>query len=105
MSSAYEKTAREHMVLTGLESYIEDTIEYSDTILSIHTDVEDAKQTAEDNHRYAMEHINDEYNKLESHIDNEVYNLKDMDNDLKDYIDALEERIEELEKLIEELQK
>jgi|TARA_R100000458_G_scaffold15185_1_gene12917 predicted nucleic acid-binding Zn-ribbon protein len=105
MGSGYEKTAKEHMVLSGLENYIEDTIEYSDTILSIHNDVEDVKQTAEDNHRYAMEHINDEYNKLESHIDNEVYNLKDMDNDLKDYIDVLEERIEELEKLIEEVQK
>ena len=39
--SAYEKTAKEHVVLSGLESYIEDTIEYSDTILSIHNDIED----------------------------------------------------------------
>ena len=60
MGSGYEKTAKEHMVLSGLENYIEDTIEYSDTILSIHNDVEDVKQTAEDNHRYAMEHINDD---------------------------------------------
>ena len=105
MSSGYEKTAQEHAVLSGLKSYIEDEIEYSDTILSIHNDVEDVKQTAEDNHRYAMEHINDEYSRLESHIDDKVYYLKDMDNDLKDYIDALEERIEELERLIEELQK
>ena len=44
MSSAYEKTAQEHAVLSGLESYIEDTIEYSDTILSIHNDIADVNQ-------------------------------------------------------------
>ena len=105
MSSAYEKTAKEHMELTGLEDYIEDTIEYSDTILSIHNDIQEVKDIAEDNHRYAMEHINDEYNRLESELDSKTYNLECMDNDLKDYIDVLEERIEELEKLIEEVQK
>jgi len=89
MSSAYEKTAKEHMVLTGLEGYIEDTIEYSDTILSIHNDIEDVKNTAEDNHRYAMEHINDEYNRLESELDSKTYNLECMDNDLKQMIEDL----------------
>ena len=63
--SAFEKTATEHTVLSGLESYIEDTIEYSDTILSIHNDIADVKQMAEDNHSYAMEHINDEYDRLQ----------------------------------------
>ena len=91
MSSAYEKTAREHMVLTGLEGYIEDTIEYSDTILSIHNDIEDVKQTAEDNHRYAMEHINDEYSRLESDLDSKVY-------DLECEIDNLKQMIEDLKK-------
>ena len=46
--SAFEKTAKEHVVLSGLESYIEDTIEYSDTILSIHNDIEDVNK----NYRY-----------------------------------------------------
>ena len=91
MSSAYEKTAKEHMVLTGLEDYIEDTIEYSDTILSIHNDIEDVKQTAEDNHRYAMEHINDEYSRLESDLDSKVY-------DLECEIDNLKQMIEDLKK-------
>ena len=91
MSSAYEKTAKEHMVLSGLESYIEDTIEYSDTILSIHNDIEDVKQTAEDNHRYAMEHINDEYSRLESDLDSKVY-------DLECEIDNLKQMIEDLKK-------
>ena len=45
MSSAYEKTAVEHAILSGLESYIEDTIEYSDTILSIHNDIADVKHS------------------------------------------------------------
>jgi hypothetical protein len=91
MSSAYEKTAKEHAVLSGLESYIEDTIEYSDTILSIHNDIEDVKQTAEDNHRYAMEHINDEYSRLESDLDSKVY-------DLECEIDNLKQMIEDLKK-------
>ena len=100
-----EKLAVEHVVLDGLKRYIEDVIEYSDTIADIHNDVYDNVQNTEENHRYAMDHINDEYSKLESYIDNEVHNLKDMDNDLKDYIDVLEERIEELEELIKDLQK
>ena len=43
MSSAYEKTAQEHAVLSGLESYIEEVVEYSDTILDIHNDIMDNK--------------------------------------------------------------
>ena len=91
MSSAYEKTAREHMVLTGLEGYIEDTIEYSDTILSIHNDIEDVKNIAEDNHTYAMEHINSEYSRFESDLDSKVY-------DLECEIDYLKQMIEDLKK-------
>ena len=91
MSSAYEKTAKEHMVLTGLEDYIEDTIEYSDTILSIHNDIEDVKNIAEDNHMYAMDHINSEYSRLESDLDSKVY-------DLECEIDYLKQMIEDLKK-------
>ena len=90
MSSAYEKTAKEHAVLSGLESYIDDTIEYSDTILSIHNDIEDVKQVLEDNHRYAMEHINDEYNRLESELDSKVYDLEIMIDELKEIIQELQ---------------
>ena len=91
MSSGYEKTAKEHMVLSGLENYIEDTIEYSDTILSIHNDIEDVKNIAEDNHRYAMEHINSEYSRFESDLDSKVY-------DLECEIDYLKQMIEDLKK-------
>ena len=95
MSSAYEKTAQEHAVLSGLESYIEDTIEYSDTILSIHNDIADVKQTAEDNHSYAMEHINDEYDRLNA----------DIQSDISSTLGRLDEEIENLKQMIEELQK
>lgn len=91
MSSAWDKTAKEHAVLSGLESYIEDTIEYSDTILSIHNDIADVKQTDEDNHRYAMEHINDECNGIRL--------------DLETDIDSLQNEIADLKQMIEELQK
>ncbi len=99
MSSAYDKTAVEHAVLSGLESYIEDTIEYADTILSIHNDIADVKQTEEDNHRYAMEHINDEYDRL-------WIDLKDdIKSDISSTLGRLEEEIENLKQMIEELQK
>lgn len=91
MSTAFEKTAKEHVVLSGLESYIEDVIEYSDTIADIHNDVYDNKQSIEDNHTYAMEHINDEYHRLHS--------------DMVDEIDSLQNQIDELKQQIEELQK
>ena len=80
--SAYEKTAQEHAVLSGLESYIEDTIEYSDTILSIHNDIADVKQTDEDNYRFSIEIINDEITDLEVKLTDKIDELKDYFEDL-----------------------
>ena len=88
--SAFEKTAKEHVVLSGLESYIEDTIEYSDTILSIHNDIEEVKQTAEDNYRYVLEHINDEVTDLEIRITDIIEDsLQTRIDELKDYLEDL----------------
>lgn len=88
--SAYEKTAKEHVVLSGLESYIEDTIEYSDTILSIHNDIADVKQTEEDNYRYVLEHINDEVTDLETRITDIIEDsLQTRVDELKDYLEDL----------------
>jgi hypothetical protein len=88
--SAFEKTATEHTVLSGLESYIEDTIEYSDTILSIHNDIADVKQTEEDNYRYVLEHINDEVTDLETRITDIIEDsLQTRVDELKDYLEDL----------------
>ncbi len=88
--SAFEKTAKEHAVLSGLESYIEDTIEYSDTILSIHNDIADVKQTEEDNYRYVLEHINDEVTDLETRITDIIEDsLQTRVDELKDYLEDL----------------
>jgi len=88
--SAFEKTATEHTVLSGLESYIEDTIEYSDTILSIHNDIEEVKQTEEDNYRYVLEHINDEVTDLETRITDIIEDsLQTRVDELKDYLEDL----------------
>ncbi len=88
--SAYEKTAKEHVVLSGLESYIEDTIEYSDTILSIHNDIADVKQTEEDNYRYVLEHVNDEVTDLETRITDIIEDsLQTRIDELKDYFEDL----------------
>jgi len=90
MSSAYEKTAQEHAVLSGLESYIEDTIEYSDTILSIHNDIADVKQTDEDNYRFSIEIINDEISNLETRITDIIEDsLQTRVDELKDYLEDL----------------
>ena len=90
MSSAYEKTAQEHVVLSGLESYIEDTIEYSDTILSIHNDIADVKQTDEDNYRFSIEIINDEISNLETRITDIIEDsLQTRVDELKDYLEDL----------------
>jgi hypothetical protein len=51
----------------------------------------DNKQTEDDNHRYAMEHINDECNHVRL--------------DLETDIDSLQNEIEDLKQMIEELQK
>jgi hypothetical protein len=88
--SAFEKTAKEHVVLSGLESYIEDTIEYSDTILSIHNDIADVKQTEEDNYRYVLEHVNDEVTDLEIRITDIIEDsLQTRIDELKDYLEDL----------------
>ena len=88
--SAFEKTAKEHVVLSGLESYIEDTIEYSDTILSIHNDIADVKQTEEDNYRYVLEHVNDEVTDLEIRITDIIEDsLQTRVDELKDYLEDL----------------
>ena len=88
--SAFEKTAKEHAVLSGLESYIEDTIEYSDTILSIYNDIADVKQTEEDNYRYVLEHINDEVTDLETRITDIIEDsLQTRVDELKDYLEDL----------------
>ena len=90
MGSGYEKTAKEHMVLSGLEGYIEDTIEYSDTILSIHNDIADVKQTEEDNYRYVLEHVNDEVTDLETRITDIIEDsLQTRIDELKDYLEDL----------------
>ena len=73
-----------------MESYIEDTIEYSDTILSIHNDIADVKQTEEDNYRYSLEHINDEVTDLETRLTDIIEDsLQTRDDELKDYLEDL----------------
>ena len=39
-----EKLAVEHVVLDGLKKYIEDVVEYSDTLAEVHNDIYDNKQ-------------------------------------------------------------
>ena len=90
MSSAFDKTAVEHAVLSGLESYVQDTIEYSDTILSIHNDIADVKQTEEDNYRYVLEHVNDEVTDLETRLTDIIEDsLQTRVDELKDYLEDL----------------
>ena len=78
-------------VIKNLKGYIEEVIEYSEPLADIHNDIFFNKQTIEDNHRYAMDHINDEYEKLHGEMLNEI--------------DSLQNQIDELKQMIEDLQK
>ena len=83
--SAYDKTAVEHVVLDGLKSYIEDTIEYSDTILDIHNDIFDTKKNIESNpdnvYDYAYDLVDEAKRDFEREVEslqNEIAELKQM---------------------------
>ena len=41
--NAYDVSAREHLVLSSTKDYIEEVVEYSETILEIHNDIMDNK--------------------------------------------------------------
>ena len=41
--SGYDVSAREHLVLSSTKDYIEEVVEYSETILEIHNDIMDNK--------------------------------------------------------------
>ena len=88
---AAEVSAIEHVFLDSTKKYIEDVIEYSDTIADIHNDVYDNVQNTEENHRYVMNFINDEYERLSDNFENDI--------------DTLRGEIEELREIIQELQK
>ena len=84
-------TAIEDVFLDTSKKYVEDIIEYSDTIADIHNDIHDNKQNTEDKYTYVMDHINDEYNRLQSELDSKAY-------DLECIIDVLKQMIEDLQK-------
>ena len=106
--SAYEKTAKEHVVLSGLESYIEDTIEYSDTIISIHNDIENVKQKSEADFEEATSYINRVRDLINRDVEREIYSLQNEVTDLETRItdiieDSLQTRIDELKDYFEDL--
>ena len=78
-----DKTAVEHVALDGLKRYIEDVIEYSDSLAEVHNDIYTNQQNIEDNHIYAMDHINDEYDRLQSDMQNQIDELKQIIEDLQ----------------------
>ena len=90
MSSAWEKTAMENNFINSNKRYIEEVVEYSETILDIHNDIMDNKQIEDDNHRYAMEHITDECNTLRAYVETDIESLRNDIDDLKQMIEELQ---------------
>jgi len=88
--SAEEKSAVEHVVLKGLKSYIEEVIEYSEQIDAIKDEIYINSRTENDNHRYAMEHINDECNNVRADLENDIESLRNDIDDLKQIIEELQ---------------
>ena len=78
-------------VIKNLKGYIEEVIEYSEQIDAIKDEIYINSRTENDNHRYAMEHINDECNGVRL--------------DLETDIDSLQNEIADLKQMIEDLQK
>jgi len=83
-------TPKEHVVLNSLEKYIEEVFEYSESLADIHNDIFFNKQTIEDNHRYAMEHITDECNDVRADLENDIESLRNDIDDLKQIIEELQ---------------
>ena len=88
--SAWEKSAMENNLVNNHKRYIEEVIEYSETILDIHNDIMDNKQIEDDNHRYAMEHITDECNTLRAYVETDIESLRNDIDDLKQMIEELQ---------------
>ena len=87
--SASETTAMENNFLNSNKRYIEEVIEYSDAIADVHNDILNNKQTEKDNHRYAMEHINDECNGVRLDLETDIDSLQNEIDDLKQMIEEL----------------
>ena len=85
--SAYEKTATEHALVSGLQSFIEDIIEYSDPILDIHNRIHKAETDIDRNHDYGIQHADEVNNNLSC----EIEDLKSEIESLKDMIESLRE--------------
>jgi polyhydroxyalkanoate synthesis regulator phasin len=88
--SAYEVSAREHLVLSSTKDYIEEVLDDSESLADIHNEIFFNKQTIEDNHRYAMEHINDECNNVRADLENDIESLRNDIDDLKQIIEELQ---------------
>ena len=85
--SAYEKTATEHALVSGLQSFIEEVIEYSDPLSDLHVNIQDIEERIESNHDVAIQHAND----LNSNLECEIEDLKSEIESLKDMIESLRE--------------
>ena len=85
--SAYEKTANEHVLVSGLQSFIEEVIEYSDPVSDLNVNIQDIDERIDGNHDVAIQHAND----LNSNLECEIEDLKSEIESLKDMIESLRE--------------
>ena len=85
--SAYEKTATEHALVSGLQSFIEEVIEYSDPVSDLNVNIQDIDERIDGNHDVAIQHAND----LISNLECEIEDLKSEIESLKDMIESLRE--------------
>ena len=82
-----EKTANEHVLVSGLQSFIEEVIEYSDPVADLHVNIQDIDERIDGNHDVAIQHAND----LISNLECEIEDLKSEIESLKDMIESLRE--------------
>tara|TARA_B100000482_G_scaffold170250_1_gene136511 strand:+ start:5 stop:274 length:270 start_codon:yes stop_codon:yes gene_type:complete len=87
-----EKLAVEHIVLDGLKKYIEDVVEYSDTLAEVHNDIFDIEQRQKRDHDDAMENTSEKVNDLHYDIQDDIDSLQQQIDELKDAIEDLKEK-------------
>ena len=75
-------------VLKNLKGYIEEVIEYSEEIDGIKDEIYRNSQTSDENHRYAMDHIQDEFDRIESDIEDDFDSFQNQIDELKQMIEA-----------------
>ncbi len=87
-----EKLAVEHVLLDGVKRYIEDVVEYSDTLVEVHNDIFDIEQRQKRDYDDVIDQVSEKVNDLHYDIQDDLDSLQQQIDELKDAIEDLKEK-------------